>query len=483
MTFLSKEQSNFLNTLGRTAGDIDGIANIEPLARAILDVVPEPLYVVNAVGRIIYFNEAAAVIAGRRPELGKGRWCVFSRLWHLDGTPVALDKSALARVVRDGWANPVGGWKTLAERPDGSSVVITSRAFPLHDEAGRVVGGVCVIYDISHRTDPQQTPAETAFFAQVLESAEDCVKVLSLDGRLISMNKGGRKALRITDFEPYRNTEYANLWTDEDRPAAEHALAAARAGGTGRFSAYLPTADGEPRWWDLVVNAMCDSNGAPEWLVMVSRDVTDRHLAEQRQRIAEAQQQTLREELNHRVKNTLATVMSLAFQTSRTATSLEAFNISFKDRLMVLSKAHDLLTRRSWTKVPVSEVLTLALGDSLATNAVIAKGASVEIAARAAVSLALALRELANNAIRHGALAQPGGKLAISWSQGTDPSEVELKWDETSPVKVAPPAPDRLGLRLLRSMVEGDLGGALQMDFQPSGLKAAMKFKAAGATA
>jgi two-component sensor histidine kinase len=175
--------------------------------------------------------------------------------------------------------------------------------------------------------------------------------------------------------------------------------------------------------------------------------------------------------------------MSLAFQTARTATSLEAFNTCFGDRLQVLSKAHDLLTRRSWTRVQVSEVLALALCDRRESGAVSAEGAPVEIAARAAVSLALALRELTTNAIRHGALSQPGGKLAIAWSQGADPAEVELEWAETSTAEVARPEREGLGLKLLRAMVEGDLGGRLQLDFQPTGLKAAMTFKVAGATA
>jgi two-component sensor histidine kinase len=226
----------------------------------------------------------------------------------------------------------------------------------------------------------------------------------------------------------------------------------------------------------VALSAICDSEGRPEWLLVVSRNITELHRAEERQ-------QALREELNHRVKNTLATVMSLAFQTARTAPSLEAFNASFKDRLQALSKTHDLLTRRSWERVQVSEVLGLALGDRLASDAVAAEGPSAEVAARAAVSLSLALHELATNTVRHGALSQPGGKLTIVWSQGADPAEVELEWVETSTAEMARPEREGFGLKLTRAMVEGDLGGRLQLDFRPSGLKALLTFKAAGATA
>jgi two-component sensor histidine kinase len=125
----------------------------------------------------------------------------------------------------------------------------------------------------------------------------------------------------------------------------------------------------------------------------------------------------------------------------------------------------------------------LALGDRLASDAVAAEGPPVEVAARAAVSLSLALHELVTNAVRHGALSQPGGRLAIAWSQGADPGELELKWIEASAAEVARPEREGFGLKLVRAMVEGDLGGRLQLDFRRFSVKAAMTFKAAGATA
>jgi PAS domain S-box-containing protein len=476
---VQEKQSNVAENLERAGADVGGLPALDPFARSILDALPEALYIADASGKIVYFNDAAAALAGRRPEIGKDRWCVTWRLRHLDGTPIPPEESAVAQVVRDGLSRPIFGWRAVAERPDGTSVVIAANVEPLRDEAGRLLGAVVVIYDVSRQNRPPQDvgPTENAFMLSVLQNTKDCVKVLTLDGRLVSLNDGGRNALGIPDFEPYRNADFASLWPEADRPAIQRALEAARAGGTGRFTGYHPRVDDQtPRWWDCVVTAAPDAEGRPAWLLAVSRDITDLHRAEERQ-------QALREELNHRVKNTLATVMSLAFQTARTATSLEAFNTCFGDRLQALSKTHDLLTRRSWERVQVSEVLGLALGDRLQSGAVATDGAPVEVAARAAVSLSLALRELATNAVRHGALSQPGGKLAIAWSQGADPADVELEWVETSTAEVAGPVREGFGLKLLRAMVERDLGGRLQLDFQPTGLKAAMTFKAAGATA
>jgi len=456
-----------------------GFPALDPLTRQILDGLPDALYIVDASGFVVYFNEAVVALAGRRPEIGKDRWGVMWRLRALDGTPIPRDQSPVAQVVRDGLTRPIFGWRAIVERPDGTRRIAVGEVKPLRDEAGRLLGAVVVAYEASGQNRPPQDagPVENAFMLHVLQSTRDCVKVLTLDGRLVSLNDGGRNALGIPDFEPLRNADFVSLWPEADRPAILRALEAARAGGTGRFASYHPRVDdGSPRWWDCVVTAAPDAEGRPEWLLAVSRDITDLHLAEKRQ-------QVLREELNHRVKNTLASVMSLAFQTARTAASLEAFNASFNDRLQVLSKVHDLLTRRSWEWVPVSEVLALALGDRLSSEDVVVDAGPVEVAARAAVSLCLALRELATNAIRHGALSRPGGKLAIAWSQGADPGQVELSWRETTAAEVVPPGRKGVGLRLLQAMVEGDLGGRLHLDFQPGGLKAAMTFKAAGATA
>jgi PAS domain S-box-containing protein len=475
---VQEKHSRISESLKRDSPDLGGLPALDPFARSILDALPEALYIADATGRIVYFNEAAAALAGRRPEIGKDRWCVMWRLRYPDGRPMPHEESAVAQVVRHGLSRPIFGWRAIAERPDGTRVTITSHPTPLRDEAGRLIGAVDVVHDISEQGCSQDAgPAETTFLERVLQSTRDCVKVLTLDGRLVSLNDGGRNALGITDFEPYRNADFVSLWPEEDQPAARRALEAARAGGIGRYIGYHPRIDDQrPRWWDGVVTAIPDAEGRPEWLLAVSRDITDLHLAEVRQ-------QALREELNHRVKNTLATVMSLAFQTARTATSLEAFNADFGDRLQVLSRTHDLLTRRSWERVQLSEVLGLALGDRLESGAVAADGAPVEVAARAAVSLSLALHELAANAVRHGALSQSGGKLAIAWSQGADPADVELEWVETSTAEVAAPKREGFGLKLLRAMVERDLGGRLQLDFRPTGLKAAMSFKAAGATA
>ena len=113
------------------------------------------------------------------------------------------------------------------------------------------------------------------FVARMLESSHDCFKLIDLEGRLMSVNSGGLQALGIKDFAPFRGAIWWELWPCEFRDSVRNAVETARAGGLGRFIGCYPTVDGTPKWWDVAVKAMLDSEGRPKALLAISRDVTD----------------------------------------------------------------------------------------------------------------------------------------------------------------------------------------------------------------
>ena len=111
---------------------------------------------------------------------------------------------------------------------------------------------------------------------RLIEASQDCIKVLDLDGRLLSMNEGGMKALEICDFATVQGSYWVQFWEGADRQACETALEAARNGSSGRFVGVFPTTQTRnPRWWDVIINPIFGSDGKPEKLLAVSRDVTD----------------------------------------------------------------------------------------------------------------------------------------------------------------------------------------------------------------
>jgi PAS domain S-box-containing protein len=119
------------------------------------------------------------------------------------------------------------------------------------------------------------------FKTRMIECSRDCIKVLDLDGRLLSMNAGGMETLEICDVAPFLGGSWIDFWHGPDREAARAAVATARDGGMGRFTGYFETVQNRnPMWFDVVVNPILGLDGRPESLLAVSRDVTERKKSE-----------------------------------------------------------------------------------------------------------------------------------------------------------------------------------------------------------
>jgi PAS domain S-box-containing protein len=121
--------------------------------RDLLDALPAAIYTTDAAGRITFFNEAAAELAGRRPKLGSDEWCVTWRLYWPDGTPLAHDQCPMAVALKE--KRPVRGAEAVAERPDGTRVPFLPYPTPLHDAFGNVVGAVNMLVDVSQRKEAE----------------------------------------------------------------------------------------------------------------------------------------------------------------------------------------------------------------------------------------------------------------------------------------------------------------------------------------
>src|SRR5215831_18629636 len=139
--------------------------------------------------------------------------------------------------------------------------------------------------------DPEKEPLRSAleslreseeFKTRLIEGSRDCLKVLDLEGRLLSMNAGGMSALEICDLGPVVGASWFDFWEGADKEAARKAVETARSGGVGRFVGFFPTRQThQPRWWDVVVNAILGADRKPEKLLAVSRDVTALKQAEE----------------------------------------------------------------------------------------------------------------------------------------------------------------------------------------------------------
>ena len=185
-------------------------------------------------------------------------------------------------------------------------------------------------------------------------------------------------------------------------------------------------------------------------------------------------QRLLINELNHRVKNTLATVQSISAQTLRTADNKEEAREALEMRLLALSRAHDVLTRESWEGADLVEVISRALEpyQVLGERRFTIKGPPVRLTPRMSLALAMALHELATNAVKYGALSNKAGTVEVSWTtqNGAAPPRLSLRWSESGGPPVVAPRRRGFGSRLIERSLAQDLDGQVEIAFPPTGV-------------
>lgn len=223
--------------------------------------------------------------------------------------------------------------------------------------------------------------------------------------------------------------------------------------------------------WTLsrAVPLLDDHGDILEWLGTAA-DVTARKQYDERQNL-------LLNELNHRVKNTLAAVQSIAVQTLRVAPSTEDAQQSLQSRLVALASAHDVLTRRHWEGAVIGEVIegSLAAYRTQGQELRLAfDGPEIHLRPRAALALSLALHELATNAAKYGALSNGAGSIAITWAVAGHPSLFSLTWRERGGPTVSVPLRRGFGSRLIERGLAQDLNGIIRLDFDPAGVVCAI---------
>jgi formate hydrogenlyase transcriptional activator len=130
--------------------------------------------------------------------------------------------------------------------------------------------------DSTERKKAEPALGDEELQRRLIAGIQDCVQMLDLEGRLLWMNEGGMQALEICDLDPFVNSSWIRFWEGENAKSAQAAVEAASKGGTSRFTGYFATtATKQPRWWDVVVSPIRNSEGKPERLLAVSRDVTE----------------------------------------------------------------------------------------------------------------------------------------------------------------------------------------------------------------
>src|SRR4051794_29323372 len=332
-------------------------------------------------------------------------------------------------------------------------------------------------------------PTDIPSAQSILDALTMAVALLDRSGTIIAVNEGWRAFARDNGANSPDHFLGCNYLEVCDRASgvdglsarnAANGIRAVLAGGPEFYLEYPCHAPDQQRWFQLRVSRL--EHAGEVYAVVAHHDITKRILAEQErqallakaQRTAERQHLLIRE-LHHRVKNSLATVQALLGATARSTNSVEAFYHSFAGRLAALGKTHTLLTDDYWQSASVREMLRNELEpyDDGGGHRVALNGPPLELSADLAIPTGMAIHELAANAVTHGALSVPGGRVAVVWDVGRDEDGRRMlcvEWTERDGPPVEPPSRKGFGSTLLERVLPAQCKAEVALEFDPLGL-------------
>jgi PAS domain S-box-containing protein len=300
---------------------------------------------------------------------------------------------------------------------------------------------------------------------QIVHSAIDFgIITFDLDGRVTSWSVGAEEILGWSEAEIIGRPA-AVFFVEEDRAAGipETEMRAARERGRGADERWHERRDGSRFWASGEMMPLLDNEDVQIGYVKILRDRTVEHEAE-------TQRLELTREMSHRMKNSFAMVQSIVAQSLRTAASLTAARDAVGTRIEALARAQDILTQTSGSHGLIGDVVRDALAPHRSGEGRFAvSGPDLELSAQQVVGLALALNELATNAVKYGALSQEGGGVRISWQTDAAGGFV-FDWAEHGGPPVAPPTRSGYGTRLIERIVGPYFGGTATLAFEPAGV-------------
>lgn len=317
--------------------------------------------------------------------------------------------------------------------------------------------------------DQQDDAARSRIYKALLQATPDLLYVFDIQHRFIYANE----ALLTMWGMRWEEARFKTCLEIGYEPwhAAMHDTEIEQVKATGqslRGEVPFPHTTKGLRVYEYIFTPVFGPDGEVEAIAGATRDITEHKQHEQHQ-------QLLINELNHRVKNSLVMVQSLARQSFNNASSLDDAQEKIDARLLALSRAHDTLTRENWISADIQELTrdAAAMYESPDGGRFTLQGASCRLDPRRALALSMALHELCTNAVKHGALSVPEGNVLIAWERKAHNEQalLELVWQESGGPAVHPPARKGFGSRLLERGLKHDLKGDVELVFDPAGVR------------
>ena len=417
-------------------------------------------------GTWLRVNERLCEITGYRPD--ELRRKTFQQITHPDD--LENDLEHLRRMV-DGEIASYSMEKRYF-RKDGATVWVNLTVSAMRDDDGAIEYFISMIEDIEARKASERQRQEALRLVDnILNTAP--VSIYVVDQLTQKAELVNARARELLDFDDTTWTDiipriFDLMHPDDRRRMAEHLvrLEENTSNEPIEFEYRTKHRDGGWRWFlsrDLVYERTVDGSVAK--ILRTATDITERKRVEEHTML-------LMGEINHRAKNLLAVVQSVARQTARGAHP-ETFVARLSDRIQGLSASQDLLVRNMWQGVEIVDLVRAQLAhfkDLLGTR-ISLEGPPARLTPPAAQGIGMALHELSTNAAKYGALAVPGGRITVSWKLADDPvPTLTMRWLEEGGPHVSPPTHIGFGQIVIGAMAEAAVHGKVDLDYRKSGL-------------
>lgn len=443
----------------------ENLRESEARFRNLADNAPVMVWVTEPDGTCSYLSRSWYEFTGQTPETGLGFGWLDAV--HPD------DRGWSDEVFRD--ANHKRESFQLEyrlRRADGTYRWAIDTAAPRIGEDGTFLGYVGSVLDITERKQiEERLRASVAEFQTVTNAAPALVWVSAEDGRIIYMNERWHEFSGRPVEEALGFGWASTMHPDDAKRILPYWQHCRETGEIYEGEVRYRRQDGEYRWHAFRAMPHIGPDGGIEKWFGVSVDIHERKEWEEHREL-------LINELNHRVKNTLTIVQSMAAQSLRQLNDESRPKLqAFEDRLFALARAHDVLTRENWEGAELREIIDEVLEPYLRqkTKHLDIEGPRLRLIPRTALAIAMAVHELATNAAKYGALSVSSGCVVITWAvtPGDVPSLV-LKWQERDGPPVTAPTRRGFGTRLIERSLAQDVGGDVQLTYAPTGVVCVM---------
>jgi two-component system CheB/CheR fusion protein len=341
---------------------------------------------------------------------------------------------------------------------DGSAAYVM-RILPYRTLENVIDGVVITFLDITERKRSEEALAR---LATIVTTSHEAIIGLTEDATITAWNAGAERMYGHTAAAAIGRK--LSLLIPPDRPGELQAIVERikHVRAVSPIETVRQTKDGRRL---IIASTVSPIRNPADKLIAASaieRDITELKHAEEQQKVLIA-------ELNHRVKNTLASVISISASTMQGRSSLEGFRAAFEGRIRALANAHDLLSRSGWSGADLRDIVATELEPYSDQHRLSIRGNRIVLAASAALTFSMIVHELATNAAKYGALSANGGAVQVDWS--SEGGRFVLHWQERDGPKIATPERYGFGVRLIERSVANDLQGQATIAFEADGLR------------